>query len=159
MISTCDSPWMAFLEFLEPSCPQVQRAACAVEITTLGGCSWAEPDGAEGELSPPAESVGGTERAPWAPYGVRLKPPCTWLWKQHECLGSSLLLLLSLTSYWFMGDISFINHTQSWLRICLLGNWRNFSSKEDTTGKWQMLCGWFYQWKRHEEWVKGWRSH
>ena len=83
---------------------------------------------------------------------------CTWLQKQHKCLGS-FLLLLSLTSYWFMGDISFINHTQSCLRICLLGNWRNFSSKEDTTGKWQMICRWFFQWKRHEEWMKGWRSH
>lgn len=68
---------MAFPEFLEPSCPQVQRAARAVEITTLGGCPWAEPDGAEGEPSPPAESAAGTEHAPRAPYGVRLKPPCT----------------------------------------------------------------------------------
>lgn len=68
---------MAFLEFLEPSCPQVQRAARAVEITTLGGWPWAEPDGAQGEPSPPAESIGGTAHALWAPYGVRLKPPCT----------------------------------------------------------------------------------
>lgn len=138
-------------------CPQAQKAAHAVAITALGGCPWAGADGAEGEPSPPAESAAGTEHAPWAPYGVRLKPPCTWLQNQRECLGSSLLL--SLISYWFTGDVSFINHTQSCLRTCLLGNWRNFSSKEDTTGEWQMLCEWFYQWKRHEEWVKGWRSH
>lgn len=68
---------MAFFEFLEPSRPQAQKAAHAVEITALGGCPWAGADGAEGEPSPPAESAAGTEHAPWAPYGVRLKPPCT----------------------------------------------------------------------------------
>lgn len=98
------------------------------------------------------ESVGGTEHAPWAPCGVRLKPPCTWLQKQHKCLGSFLLLLSPDLLLIYGGHFLYKSHTVL-SQDLLVGKLKGiFPSKEDTTGKWQMICRWFYQWKRHDKW-------